>query len=110
MHYCALFVLFDLCRSKSVAPRGVDDFPPGQSDCANGAGGGVVDPYQLINTPLISASTPTSVEIVSLILLGCFFTVSIFLAASTFYYRKKVGLLLNKKRGRLQEIYLAHFK
>ncbi len=33
---------------------------------------------------------PSNLEIISLVLLGSFLTVSLFLAASTFYYRRKV--------------------
>jgi hypothetical protein len=32
---------------------------------------------------------PSNLEIISLVLLGSFLTVSLFLAASTFYYRRK---------------------
>jgi hypothetical protein len=35
---------------------------------------------------------PSNLEIISLVLLGSFLTVSLFLAASTFYYRRKVRL------------------
>ena len=40
--------------------------------------------------------SPTNLEIVSLILLGSFLTLSIFLSASTVYYRRKVRSLLSK--------------
>ena len=39
---------------------------------------------------------PTNLEIISLILLGSFLTLTLFLAASTFYYRRKVRALLIK--------------
>jgi hypothetical protein len=39
---------------------------------------------------------PSNLEIVSLVLLGSFLTVSLFLSASTFYYRRKVRALLSK--------------
>jgi hypothetical protein len=35
---------------------------------------------------------PSNLEIISLVLLGSFLTVSLFLAASTFYYRRKVRI------------------
>ncbi|XP_023334338.1 uncharacterized protein LOC111705872 isoform X2 [Eurytemora carolleeae] len=72
------------CKSKSVSTRGVD---PYTSECVGPDSVGVHDTY--------NQEESISSEVVSWVLFGCCLTTCIFLAASTFYYHRKVRNLVS---------------
>ena len=75
------------CTSKGVVPRGVD-----QEDWRGCGGRGQRTPQE--GRAMFGTASYSSIQHpIVLVILGCFITMSVFLAAMTCYYRKKVGIL-----------------
>ena len=89
--YASLFSRSCSCSSKSVAPRGTD-FQPGY-DCPGG--GGDTGPHQPVKKDL------QGLDMISWVLLGSCATISCFLAATTFFYRRKARLLQSGQKDQV---------
>lgn len=77
--------------SKSVAPRGIDY--PQNYDCQGEGGGHNFPSHRYLD----------GFDMISCVLLGSCATLSVFLAATTVYYRRKARILQQGEKGEIQE-------